>query len=115
MSDPLINKKLLHQLYRQDFTLDGAAEDLVGRVGEDFFQRVLQMSCEVASARNARTLEIEDIRLVLERYWEINLPELEPEEWYKPEKSTVVRIRKDGGTRRYRSRKVRGDRDLYRP
>lgn len=106
MSDKIVNKKQLEQLYRTDFTVEEDAEELLLKLGEDFISKVVEMGCEAAIAREGTSLDLEDIKLVLERYWDIRIPEFEREETYKPSRQSMSRskrealVRKSQATRR---------------
>ena len=78
-------------MYSKETTVDGPAEDLILKIGEDFFTRVTELACEAAIARSSNCLEIEDIKLVLERYWSITIPEYEREDATKPAKTSSAR------------------------
>ena len=105
MSESVINRKQLAVLYRKGFSVDADAEGLLMRLGDDFFTRVVRMACGAANARNATSLEIEDIKFVLEKHWNIRIPEYEKEDGCRPVKPSATKIKRDTQSRRHSSRK----------
>jgi transcription initiation factor TFIID subunit 12 len=104
MGDSIINRRELQQLYRRGLALEPAAEDLLVKLGEDFFVRVAELSCKSASARESKALEIEDIKLVLERYWDIKVPEFEKEEPSKIYRKSQAKSKREAAVRKIYSK-----------
>ena len=89
--------------------MDSPAEDLVLKLGEDFLSRVVGMACEAASARNSRSLEIEDIKLILESYWSIRVPEYERDDDFRFDKNSAAKLRREQLARKHKTRKTERD------
>ena len=100
MGDSIINRKELQQLYRRGLALEPSAEDLLVRLGEDFFLRVIDLACKSSNARDGSALELDDIKLVLERYWDIKVPEFEKEETTKPTRRSQAKSKRDAAARK---------------
>lgn len=104
MADSVVNKKNLAHLYKKEISMDNQGEELLVRLGEDFFARVVLLACEAAGARNAHSLEIEDIKFILEKYWDIRVPEYEKEDGYKPPRVANARAKRETQSRKYPQR-----------
>lgn len=104
MSDSVVNKKNLAQLYKKEISMDNQGEELLVRLGEDFFTRVVLLACEAAVTRNAPSLEIEDIKFILEKYWDIRVPEYEKEDGYKLHRAANARTKRETQGRKYPQR-----------
>ena len=107
MGDSVINRKELQQLYRRGLVLEPAAEDLLVKLGEDFFMRVIDLACKSANARDGASLEIEDIKLVLEKYWDIKVPEFEKEEFSKLVRRSQAKNKREAAVRKNYSSKTK--------
>jgi transcription initiation factor TFIID subunit TAF12 len=100
MSDSIISRKELQQQYRKSLSFDPAAEDLLLKLGEDFFIRVIDLACKSTNMREGTTLEIEDIKLVLERFWDIKVPEFEKEESSKLMRKSQAKAKREAAVRK---------------
>lgn len=98
--ESIINRKELQQLYRRGLVLEPSAEDFLVKLGEDFFVRVVELACKSANAREGSALELEDIKLVLERYWDIKVPELEKEEVSKLTRRSQAKSKRETAARK---------------
>jgi len=73
----ILPKKKLQDLVKQidpTQTLDGDVEELLIDMANDFIERVVTFSCQLAKHRGSDTLEAKDIQLHLERNWNIRVP-----------------------------------------
>ncbi|OMJ70214.1 hypothetical protein SteCoe_31870 [Stentor coeruleus] len=100
MAESIINRKELQQIYKRGLSFDTSAEDLLVKLGEDFFIRVLELACKSANAREGSALEIEDIKLVLEKYWDIKVPEFEKEETSKLTRRSQAKTKREAAVRK---------------
>ena len=100
MVESIINRKELQQLYRKGLILEPAAEDLLVRLGEDFLIRVVELACKSANVREGSALEVEDLKLVLEKYWDIKAPEFEKEDSAKLTKRSQAKIKREAAVRK---------------
>jgi transcription initiation factor TFIID subunit TAF12 len=100
MSESLISRKELQQMYRKGTLFDPAAEDLLLKLGEDFFIRVMELACKSASLRESSSLEIEDIKIILEKYWSIKLPEFEKEDSSKQTRRSAAKSKREANVRK---------------
>ncbi|CAG9321553.1 unnamed protein product [Blepharisma stoltei] len=91
MSESIINRKQFQQLYRKDFAIEPMAEDLILKIGEDFFYRLTDMATDAAAAREGGNIEIEDFKIILEKYWDIRVPEFEREDSLRPTRRNASR------------------------
>lgn len=105
MGDSLINRRELQQMYRKGMVFDQAAEDLLVKLGEDFFVRVMDLACKSAVLRESSLLEIEDIKIILEKYWGIKLPEFEKEESSKQNRRSNVKTKREAAVRKTQNSK----------
>ena len=80
--------------------MDPAAEDLLIKLGEDFFMRVIELACQSANAREGSALELEDIKLVLEKYWDIKVPEFDKEESSKLMRRSQAKSKREVAVRK---------------
>lgn len=106
MGDSLINRKELQQMYKKGMIFDPPAEDLLVKLGEDFFVRVMDMACRSAKLRESSLLEIEDIKIMLEKYWGIKLPEFEKEENTKQNRRSNVKTKREAAVRKTQNSKA---------
>ena len=71
-------------------TLDLDVEELLLEMTNDFIERVVTFSCQLAKHRGSDTLEAKDVQLHLERNWNIRVPGAGREEvrLAKPQRTT---------------------------
>lgn len=100
MSESLISRKELQQMYKKGTIFDLTAEDLLLKLGEDFFVRVMDLACKSATLRDSSLLEIEDIKIILEKYWSIKLPEFEKEDSSKQTRRSAAKSKREGNVRK---------------
>ena len=67
------------------------------------------MACEAAAARGSRSLEIEDIKFILEKYWGIRIPEYERDDGFRHDKASTTKLRREQQARKYKTRKTERD------
>eukprot|EP00761_Pharyngomonas_kirbyi_P012716 gb/GECH01012743.1/.p1 GENE.gb/GECH01012743.1/~~gb/GECH01012743.1/.p1 ORF type:complete len:116 (+),score=33.46 gb/GECH01012743.1/:1-348(+) len=83
MSNNAIGKGKLQELVAQvdpRYTLDPEVEEVLLSVADEFIESVTTFSCALAKHRQSDTLEAKDIRLHLERNWNIKIPAAADEE-----------------------------------
>lgn len=76
-ANQILPKRKLHELVKQidpTQTLDGDVEELLVDMANDFIDRVVTFSCQLAKHRGSDVLEAKDIQLHLERNWNIRVP-----------------------------------------
>mmetsp|Transcript_43216 Transcript_43216/g.97675 ORF Transcript_43216/g.97675 Transcript_43216/m.97675 type:complete len:208 (+) Transcript_43216:21-644(+) len=56
------------------FEFDSEAQDLVLQLAEDFIAKATKHACLLAKHRGATSVDVKDIRLVLEKQWDIRVP-----------------------------------------
>eukprot|EP00052_Salpingoeca_macrocollata_P025698 m.234234 g.234234 ORF g.234234 m.234234 type:complete len:186 (-) comp22470_c1_seq2:39-596(-) len=61
-------------------TLDVDVEEALVGIANDFVERVVTASCQLAKHRGSSTLEVKDVKLHLERNWNIRVPGYHAEE-----------------------------------
>jgi histone H3/H4 len=54
--------------------LEGAVEDLLLELADEFIESVTQMGCRLAKHRRGDKLEVRDVQLHLERNWNLRVP-----------------------------------------
>lgn len=73
----ILPKQKLLELVKQidpNQTLDTEVEELLLEMTNDFIDRVVTFSCQLAKHRGSDTLEAKDVQLHLERNWNIHIP-----------------------------------------
>lgn len=58
------------------FSLEPAAEEQVLCLVDDFVDKVVKQSIRIAQHRSSRTLDVEDVQMVLAKQWNIVIPGL---------------------------------------
>ena len=81
MSDPTeippIEPKRLQDLVNEvdpDEQLDEDVEEVLLDIADDFIENVVSSACAIAKHRNSNTLEVDDVKLYLERKYKIWIP-----------------------------------------
>lgn len=100
MAESIINRKQFQALYRKDFAIEPNAEDLILKIGEDFFYRLVDMASDAAQAREGTNLEIEDFKIILEKYWDVRVPEFEREDSLRPARRNATRNKREAAARK---------------
>ena len=75
-SQILPSKKLLELVKQIDpnQTIETEVEELLLEMTNDFIERVVTFSCQLAKHRGSQVLEAKDVQLHLERNWNIRVP-----------------------------------------
>lgn len=79
----MLSKQRLQDLVREvdpNEQLDEDVEEMLLQVADDFIENVVTNSCSLAKHRKANTLEVKDVRLNLERNWNMWIPGFGAEE-----------------------------------
>eukprot|EP00035_Acanthoeca_spectabilis_P034545 m.29639 g.29639 ORF g.29639 m.29639 type:complete len:203 (+) comp6721_c0_seq2:1335-1943(+) len=71
---PKINLEDLVKQINPNQKLDGEVEELLVDMANDFVERVVTFSCQLAKHRGSDVLEVKDVQLHLERNWNIRVP-----------------------------------------
>ncbi|XP_074600541.1 uncharacterized protein LOC141854668 [Brevipalpus obovatus] len=58
--------------------LDEEVEDLLLNIADDFIDNVVTNACKLAKHRGAKTLEVKDVQLILEKEWNLFVPGFGP-------------------------------------
>ena len=58
------------------YTIDAEAEEQVLQLADDFLENVTRQSLLLAQHRGSKTLDVQDIQLVLAKHWGISVPGL---------------------------------------
>jgi len=58
------------------YTIDAEAEEQVLQLADDFLENVTKQSLLLAQHRGSKTLDVQDIQLVLAKHWGISVPGL---------------------------------------
>mmetsp|Transcript_119819 Transcript_119819/g.168680 ORF Transcript_119819/g.168680 Transcript_119819/m.168680 type:complete len:190 (-) Transcript_119819:104-673(-) len=73
----MLPKRKLEELVKQinpNQKLDHEVEELLVDMANDFIERVVTFSCQLAKHRGSDVLEVKDVQLHLERNWNIRVP-----------------------------------------
>jgi len=73
----MLPKRKLEELVKQidpNQALDHEVEELLVDMANDFIERVVTFSCQLAKHRGSDVLEVKDVQLHLERNWNIRVP-----------------------------------------
>lgn len=73
----ILNKQRLQDLVKEiDPTeqLDDDVEEMLISITDDFIENVVSASCQLARHRKSNTLEVKDVKLHLEKHWNITIP-----------------------------------------
>mmetsp|Transcript_19686 Transcript_19686/g.36224 ORF Transcript_19686/g.36224 Transcript_19686/m.36224 type:complete len:111 (-) Transcript_19686:2087-2419(-) len=98
----LVSRKSLTSLYPPDTEVEASAEDLLLTVGNEFFACVAELAASSAAARGESTLQVEDVRQVLERHFQIRLPEtLSHGNVASLTKFSQIKQKRDGQVKKY--------------
>ena len=98
---PLVGKRIqdLVQSIDPHYTIDVEAEEQVLQIADDFIDKVTRQAMRLAQHRGSKTLDVQDLQIVLAKHWGISvpglgLPQLRP---LKPGKPTLVRTSSSSG------------------
>jgi transcription initiation factor TFIID subunit 12 len=86
---PLIGPRLgdLVRTLDPNYTLDCQAEQQLLQLADDFLDKVVRQSLRLAQHRNSKTVDVQDLQLVLAKQWGIVIPGLGPPVQRKPKNS----------------------------
>ncbi|XP_078486244.1 uncharacterized protein LOC144744809 [Ciona intestinalis] len=73
----ILNRQRLQELIREidpAEQLDEDVEEMLMQITDDFIENVVSASCELAKHRNSNTLEVKDLKLHLDKQWNISIP-----------------------------------------
>ena len=75
---PLVGQRIqdLVQSLDPNYTIDIAAEEQLLQLADDFLDRVTRQSIKMAQHRGSKTLDVQDLQLVLAKQWGITVPGL---------------------------------------
>ena len=68
--------KLLTQTLIPDKEVDEEVVELLLEMGDDFFDKTIEFAAKLAKHRKGSAIDVNDIRLALDRLWNMQLPEL---------------------------------------
>ena len=86
---PLIGQRIQDLVHQLDpaYSLDPAAQEQVLQLADDFMDKVCKQSLRVAQHRGSKTLDVQDVQLVLAKQWGIVVPGMGPPMPRKPKSS----------------------------
>lgn len=75
---PLVGERISDLVKSLDpnYTIDVAAEEQVLQLADDFLDQVTRQSIRMAQHRGSKTLDVQDLQLVLSKQWGIVVPGL---------------------------------------
>ncbi|KAK3868202.1 hypothetical protein Pcinc_026390 [Petrolisthes cinctipes] len=80
---PVLNKQRISELVREvdpNEQLEEEVEELLLALADDFIEATVNAACRLAKHRGARTLDVKDVQMYLERNWHMWLPGFGTEE-----------------------------------
>jgi len=85
---PLVGQRIQDLIHSLDpnYTIEPEAEEQVLQLADDFLDKVVKQSIRMAQHRGSRTLDVQDVQLILAKQWGIVIPGLPP----LPKKSKSV-------------------------
>jgi transcription initiation factor TFIID subunit 12 len=78
----VLNKARLQELVTEidpSEQLDEDVEDYLLEMTDDFIERLVTNSCQVAKHRGSHALEVKDVQLILEKYYNMTVPGFGPQ------------------------------------
>lgn len=77
---PLIGQRIQDLVKSVDpnYTIDAEAEEQLLQLADDFLDKVTKQSIRLAQHRNSKTLDVQDLQIVLMKLWGIQVPGLGP-------------------------------------
>eukprot|EP01137_Pigoraptor_chileana_P020992 Opistho-2@84127 len=78
-----LNKERLQALIdeiKPKESVDEQLEEMLLEIGDDFIENVTTFACQLAKLRGSKRIEVRDIKLHLERNWDIKMVDIDPEE-----------------------------------
>ena len=104
---PLVGERIADLVKSLDpnYTIDEAAEEQVLQLADDFLDQVTRQSLRMAQHRGSKTLDVQDLQLVLSKQWGIVVPGLgaptfRPSKVARPSISKTSSSGTAGGTKR---------------
>lgn len=104
---PLVGERIADLVKSLDpnYTIDEAAEEQVLQLADDFLDQVTRQSLRMAQHRGSKTLDVQDLQLVLSKQWGIVVPGLgaptfRPSKVARPSISKASSAGTAGGTKR---------------
>jgi histone H3/H4 len=75
---PLMGERIANLVKSLDpnYTIDIAAEEQLLQLADDFLDQVTRQSIRMAQHRGSKTLDVQDLQLVLAKQWGITVPGL---------------------------------------
>ena len=75
---PLVGERIQDLVKSLDpnYSIDEAAEEQLLQLADDFLDTVTRQAVRMAQHRNSRTLDVQDLQLVLAKQWGITVPGL---------------------------------------
>lgn len=83
---PLVGDRIADMVASLDpsYSIDSQAQEQVLQLCDDFLDRVVKQSLQLASHRHSKILDVVDVQLVLQKQWNIVVPGLGPYKAPKP-------------------------------
>jgi hypothetical protein len=77
---PLVGPRIQQLVAELDpnYTLDAQAEEQLLTLADDFLDKVCASSLKLAKHRGSSVLDVQDVQMVLQKQWKINIPGLPP-------------------------------------
>eukprot|EP00299_Pterocystis_sp_00344_P003886 c1467_g1_i1.p1 GENE.c1467_g1_i1~~c1467_g1_i1.p1 ORF type:complete len:171 (+),score=32.12 c1467_g1_i1:54-515(+) len=98
LSDELLSRRRLQDLLSeisQHDSMEPEVERALMDIAEDFVESVTSFSCQLARHRNSNILEAKDIRLHLEKNWNLRVPGFtHPEDLRVPKRKNMSDLHK---------------------
>lgn len=57
-----------------NITIDNDCQDILMQLSDDIFNQIVVSSCKLSNLRRSKTLDLKDVQLCLEKFWDINIP-----------------------------------------
>jgi histone H3/H4 len=97
---PLVGPRIQDLVKSLDpsYTLDAAAEHQILQLTDDFLDKVCKQALRMAQHRSSKTLDVQDLQIVLAKQWNIVIPGLGPPMPSKPVKVARPPSMSTGGT-----------------
>jgi len=95
--EQLLTKKRLDDLVKEIDPyeqLDDDVKDAILNIADEFVESVISQACQVAKHRNAATVDVKDVQLVLERNYNMWIPGFGTDEHRPYDKSAVTEAHK---------------------
>jgi len=98
---PLVGERIADLVKSLDpnYTIDTAAEEQLLQLADDFLDQVTRQSMRMASHRGSKTMDVQDLQLVLAKQWGIVVPGLGAPT-FRPSKSAKSSTASSGGAKR---------------